>query len=182
MSPKRPVSACVCVSLPMFHARSSYSVVGTLFCLALSCTFLLPKIALANGHSKGLLSLISWDASKKICTHQLAGIAATTRGRTRSWEWRPPRMCSAVTGEPAISKPRCCSASFLNLHGRKFITNSEEKGTKYHQLRQNYLNNDFQANVGKELPKQFPEPLSVGKLDVGKLAVPHTALCKPEVA
>ena len=27
--------------------------------------------------------------------------------------------------------------------------------------------NDYQAKVGKELPKQFPEPLLVGKLDVG---------------
>ena len=36
----------------------------------------------------------------------------------------------------------------------------------YNQLRQDYLDNYFQAKVGKELPKQFPEPLSVGKLDV----------------
>ena len=37
---------------------------------------------------------------------------------------------------------------------------------KCSQLRQKYLNNCFQAEVGKELPKQFPEPPSVGKLDV----------------
>ena len=37
----------------------------------------------------------------------------------------------------------------------------------YSQLRQEYLNHYFQAKVGKELPKQFPEPLSIGKLDVG---------------
>ena len=33
----------------------------------------------------------------------------------------------------------------------------------------------FQAKVGKELPKQFPEPLSVGKLDVGNFAFSDTA-------
>ena len=31
------------------------------------------------------------------------------------------------------------------------------------------------AKVGKELPKQLPEPLSVGKLDVGKFAFSNTA-------
>ena len=45
----------------------------------------------------------------------------------------------------------------------------------YSQLRQNCLNNSFQAKVGKELPKQFPELLSVGKLDVGNFAFPKTA-------
>ena len=50
------------------------------------------------------------------------------------------------------------------------------------QLWHNSLDNDFQGNVGKELHKQFPEPLSVGKLDVGNL---HSqilqTLCKPEI-
>ena len=45
----------------------------------------------------------------------------------------------------------------------------------YNQLRQNYLNNDFQVKVGKELPKQFPEPLSVRNLDVGNFAFSDTA-------
>ena len=36
----------------------------------------------------------------------------------------------------------------------------------YSQLRQHYLKSYFQAKVGKELSKQFPEPTSVGKLDV----------------
>ena len=45
----------------------------------------------------------------------------------------------------------------------------------HNQLRQNYLNNYFQAEVGKELPKQFPEPLSVGKLDVGNFGFSNTA-------
>ena len=43
------------------------------------------------------------------------------------------------------------------------------------QLRQNYLNDYFQAKVGKELPEQFPEPRSVGKLDVGNFAFSNTA-------
>ena len=38
-----------------------------------------------------------------------------------------------------------------------------------------YLTNYFQAKVGKELPKQFPEPLSVGKLDVGNFAFSNAA-------
>ena len=46
---------------------------------------------------------------------------------------------------------------------------------KYNQLRQNYLNNHFQAKAGKELPKQFPEPLSIGNLDVGDFAFSNTA-------
>ena len=41
---------------------------------------------------------------------------------------------------------------------------------KYCQLRQNYVNNYFEAKVGKELPKLFPESSSVGKLDVGNFA------------
>ena len=45
----------------------------------------------------------------------------------------------------------------------------------YSQLRQNYLNNYFQANVAKKLPKQFPEPLSVGKQDVCNFAFSNTA-------
>ena len=53
-------------------------------------------------------------------------------------------------------------------------------GKNFSQLRQNYLNNYFQARVGKELPKQFPEPLSVSKLDVGNFAFSN-ALCKPGV-
>ena len=40
----------------------------------------------------------------------------------------------------------------------------------------------FQAKIGKKLPKQFPEPLWVGKLDVSTL---HSqillTLCKPEI-
>ena len=52
----------------------------------------------------------------------------------------------------------------------------------YRQLRQNYQNHNFQARVGKELPKQFPEPLSVGKLDVGNLTFSNTAnTLKPEI-
>ena len=47
---------------------------------------------------------------------------------------------------------------------------------------ENYLNSYYQAKVGKELPEQFPEPLSVGKLDIGNL---HSqilqTLCKPEL-
>ena len=37
----------------------------------------------------------------------------------------------------------------------------------YSQLRQNDLNSYFQTKVGKEGPKQFPEPFSVGKQNVG---------------
>ena len=33
----------------------------------------------------------------------------------------------------------------------------------------------FQARVGKELPKQFPEPLSAGKLDVSSFAFSDAA-------
>ena len=52
----------------------------------------------------------------------------------------------------------------------------------YSQLRQNCLNSYFQAKVGKELPRQFPEPLSVGKLVVGNFAVSSNAtLCTPEI-
>ena len=50
-----------------------------------------------------------------------------------------------------------------------------EAAREYSQLRQNYQNNYFEAKVGKELPKQFPEPLSVGKLDVGSLALSDNA-------
>ena len=46
---------------------------------------------------------------------------------------------------------------------------NEDQGSS--QLRQNYLNNYFQARVGKEMPKSFPDPLSVGKLDVGKFCI-----------
>ena len=55
--------------------------------------------------------------------------------------------------------------------------------TSYSHLRQNYLNNYFQAKVGKKLPQQFPEPLSVSKLDVGHFVFSNTAktLCKPEL-
>ena len=45
----------------------------------------------------------------------------------------------------------------------------------YSQPRQNYLNHSFQAKVVKQLPKQFPEPLSVGKLDVGNFACSNSA-------
>ena len=43
------------------------------------------------------------------------------------------------------------------------------------QLQQSYLNNYFQAKVGKELPKHFPEPLLVGNLDIGNFAFSSTA-------
>ena len=39
----------------------------------------------------------------------------------------------------------------------------------------NYLNDHVWAEVGKELPKQFPEPPPVRKLDVGNSALAHTA-------
>ena len=54
----------------------------------------------------------------------------------------------------------------------------------YNQLQQNHRNN---AKVGRELPKQFAESLSVGKLSVGKLGVCDfvsqilQTLCKPEI-
>ena len=48
-------------------------------------------------------------------------------------------------------------------------------GEFYSQLRQNYLNKYFQAKADKELPKQFPEPLLVGKLDVGNFALSNPA-------
>ena len=52
----------------------------------------------------------------------------------------------------------------------------------YSQLRQNYLNNYFQAEVGKELPKQFPDAFSVSKLHVGNFAFSKTqTLCKTEM-
>ena len=38
------------------------------------------------------------------------------------------------------------------------------------QHRQNYLNEYFQAKVGRELPKQFPKPPLVGEQDVGNFA------------
>ena len=40
---------------------------------------------------------------------------------------------------------------------------------------QNYQNNYFHAKVGKDLPKQFTGPVSVGKLDVGNYAFSNTA-------
>ena len=56
------------------------------------------------------------------------------------------------------------------------------RGVIYSQLRQNYLNNYFQAEVGKELPNQFPEPFSVGKLDVSNFEFSNTAnTLKPEM-
>ena len=45
----------------------------------------------------------------------------------------------------------------------------------FSQFRQSYLNIYFQAKVGTELPKEFPGPLSVGKLDVGNFAFSNTA-------
>ena len=36
-------------------------------------------------------------------------------------------------------------------------------------------NNYFQAKVGKDLPEQFPEPLSVGQMDGGNFALSNTA-------
>ena len=39
----------------------------------------------------------------------------------------------------------------------------------YSQHRQNYSNNYFRAEVGKKLPKQFPEPFLVAKQGVGNL-------------
>ena len=42
-------------------------------------------------------------------------------------------------------------------------------------LRQSYLNHFFQAKVGRELPKQLPEPPSVGKLVVGNVALSNAA-------
>ena len=45
----------------------------------------------------------------------------------------------------------------------------------YSQLHQNYLNNYLQATVGREFPKQFPEPLSVGKLNVSNFALSNMA-------
>ena len=38
-----------------------------------------------------------------------------------------------------------------------------------------WLDANISIKVGKELPQQFPEPLLVGKLDVGNLAVSNTA-------
>ena len=43
------------------------------------------------------------------------------------------------------------------------------------QLRQNYLNNYFQARVGKEFTKQFPAPLPIRKLDAGYFAFSNAA-------
>ena len=45
---------------------------------------------------------------------------------------------------------------------------------KYCQHLQNYQNNYFRAEVGKELPKQFPGPFPVGKQGVGNLALSYT--------
>ena len=46
----------------------------------------------------------------------------------------------------------------------------------YSQFRQDYLNIDFHAKIGRELPEQLPEPLSVGKLDVGNFAFQSNTL------
>ena len=43
------------------------------------------------------------------------------------------------------------------------------------QLWQNYPKTYFRAKVGKELPKQFSEPLSVSKLDAGNFAFSNAA-------
>ena len=73
---------------------------------------------------------------------------------------------------------------FLGSHslwGRKHINKTPRKSqgfsraNVYSQHRQNYLNSYFQAKVGKKLPKQLPEPLSVGKLDIGSFAFSSTA-------
>ena len=46
---------------------------------------------------------------------------------------------------------------------------------KYSQHRQNYQNSYFRAEVGQKCPKEFPEPPSVGKHNVGYSAVSYTA-------
>ena len=38
------------------------------------------------------------------------------------------------------------------------LNSHHTRGNKYSQHQQTYLNNYFQAKVGKELPKQFPKP------------------------
>ena len=43
------------------------------------------------------------------------------------------------------------------------------------QHRQNYLNNYFPAEVGKDLPKQFPESFPIGRQGVSNLAPSSTA-------
>ena len=73
--------------------------------------------------------------------------------------WRKPR----TTPTPKTAKRKEAEES------------SHELRVNYSQLWQNYLNNYFQAKVGKELPKQFPEAISVGKLDVGNFVFPNTA-------
>ena len=51
----------------------------------------------------------------------------------------------------------------------------EQQSTDYGQLRQNYLNHDFQTKVGQELPKEFPVPPSVGRQNVGHFAFSNAA-------
>ena len=76
----------------------------------------------------------------------------------------------------------CNSVGPCSRHRKMHVSemNSDQaKGTpkicnisgNYSQLWQNYLNNYFQTKVGKEIPKQFPEPITVGRLDVGNFAL-----------
>ena len=66
-------------------------------------------------------------------------------------------------------------AYLCRLKQQKLIFNALGQSNKYSQHRQNYLNNYFRAEVGKNLPKQFPDPFPVGKQGVGNLALSHTA-------
>ena len=73
-----------------------------------------------------------------------------------------PADCQAQQTLTCIPKHQCRTC---NLFGAQWCS----------QLRQNYLKKHFQAKVGKQLPKQFPETFSFRKLDVGNFAFSDTA-------
>ena len=77
--------------------------------------------------------------------------------------WNSPALGGSTDSRPPSGKPE----------SEEWIT--QQWRANYNQLQQNNLNNYFQAKVRKELPIQFPEPLSVGKLDVGNFALSNTA-------
>ena len=62
-----------------------------------------------------------------------------------------------------------------NHHNNNSNTPFEINFPEYSQLLQNDLNKHFQTKIAKELPKQFPEPLSVGTLDIGNFAISNAA-------
>ena len=91
--------------------------------------------------------LFSWDKGKRL---QFTG---------KMGNFTPTR---SELPESSRSGTRARTIMFLGLQGY------------YSQHQQNYLNNPFQGEVGKNLPKQFPESPPVGE-QVGNSALCYTA-------